>query len=157
MLQTWLAYIIIILLLGTILFVIRRYELNKKKRETEERIKRERERILLQEAELKVKTAQARTLAAEAEKEMEKYNMINQLIFCTVPFLNNNDALQRSFSQEFPNLVSQLHSPSVVRKSVWHHLNVLKHLFCHTYLHISEAEANRSGIYSCNDLYQLFG
>jgi signal transduction histidine kinase len=75
MLQTWLAYIIIILLLGTILFVIRRYELNKKKRETEEKIKRERERILLQEAELKVKTAQARTLAAEAEKEMEKYQM----------------------------------------------------------------------------------
>lgn len=70
--KTWLAYMMYVLLFAGLLLFIRNYEVKRRRRKEEERLRVEREAALLREAELKAKNT-------EQEKEIEKQKIRNRI------------------------------------------------------------------------------
>ncbi len=72
---TWWAYTLYGIIFITVLYSIRQYELNKRKRKEEVILKEERENAKLREADLRAEKAELQARAVESEKEIEKQNI----------------------------------------------------------------------------------
>jgi ligand-binding sensor domain-containing protein/signal transduction histidine kinase len=70
--RTWLAYFIYIIIAAVFLYLIRQYELRRRKDKNESLLKEEKEKAKLMEAQLRAEKAELQTKAFESEKELEK-------------------------------------------------------------------------------------
>lgn len=77
--STWWAYTFYGFAFVFILFSLRKYDLNKRKKKEEAVIKKEREQAKLREAQLRAEKAELQAKAVESEKEFEKQNIRSRI------------------------------------------------------------------------------
>jgi two-component system, sensor histidine kinase ChiS len=77
--MTWYAFILYSVFFIIILYLFRKYELNKRKLKEDSRIRVQREEAELREVKLKAETAELKTKTVEIEKEFEKQQMRNRI------------------------------------------------------------------------------
>lgn len=77
--KTWWAYTSYMILIILFLLSLRRYEMNKRRKKEEERLRIANEEAQLREVELRAETAELKAKAMEAEKEMEKQQIRNRI------------------------------------------------------------------------------
>jgi hypothetical protein len=77
--MTWYAYVLYSVLLLVILYLLRKYELNKRKLKEDARIRIQKEEAELREVKLKAEAAELKAKTVEVEKEFEKQQMRNRI------------------------------------------------------------------------------
>lgn len=132
--MTWYAYVIYSVLFIVILYLLRKYELNKRKIKEDARIRIQKEEAELREVKLKAEAAELKAKTVEVEKEFEKQQMRNRIaadlhdeigsnlssITLLSSMINNDARVNSEFKKQIQNInLAAKSSTESIRDIIW--------------------------------------